>query len=492
MGMGDEIQSTYSTDHSAGRRALCGSAWQLAVQMSIVPVGISILLYLTRRLGPAIYGEYATVMAVVVWIEFALGSLLNRATIKLVADAAEPPEMAAAMVRLATVLGILGTALLWLLAGPIARVLGDTSLAPLFALASVDIALFVTGSAYVAAIAGLGRFGRRAIATSLRWPLRLILSVLFIEAGLGVPGALWAVIGASIGELLVCALCCPLSLWRKLRVPKHLFLAEAMPLFGAALSLRALDGGDLLMLRIFGASAEESGAYAAAMNLAMLPGMCAAAVGPVLLATMAQLRLARQDAQIGRLGSLVLQIGAWLLPTALAICVASPAIVSYGFGSAFEPAATLFQVLLWAGLARMAISIAGVMLAGGGRSSCAWWVSAPLVPLAMFGYVTLIPLAGTIGAAWATTAASLAGAALSVRALRRQLDARCSRRTIAAVGLCSAVIAAPAGFLPLDGLRAFVYVVGAAAVSLAALWLDSTRSTLAAVSMPSIASDAKS
>ena len=32
-------------------------------------------------------------------------------------------------------------------------------------------------------------------------------------------------------------------------VPHGVFFAEAMPLLGAALTLRALDGGDLLMLR---------------------------------------------------------------------------------------------------------------------------------------------------------------------------------------------------------------------------------------------------
>jgi O-antigen/teichoic acid export membrane protein len=475
---------------SPGRRALWGFASQLAVQISIVPIGAAILLYLTRRLGPSTYGEYATVMIVVVWIEFALGSLLNRAIVKIVSQASAPPDAAAAMVRLAAALGLCAAALLWLLASPIARLMADQSLAPLFALASIDVPLFVGGSAYVAAITGLGWFGRRAIVTSLRWPLRLTLSVLFIESGLGAKGALWAVIGASIGELVACALICPLPLWRRFQLPRHLLLGEALPLFGAALSLRVLDGGDLLMLRIFGGTAADSGAYAAAMNLAMLPGLFAVAVGPVLMATMAQLRLTNRTAEIGRLASLVLQIGAWLLPPAVAICLASSAIITYCLGSAFEPATRLFQVLLWAGLARMAISIAGLMLAGGGRSSWAWWASAPLVPLALLGYVALIPLAGPLGAAWATTVASVAGVGLSVRAICRHFNARCPRRTIAAVCVSTLAIATPAGIFSLDGLGAFAYVVGAAVFSLVALWLDSMRSTLAVSSAPSIAPDA--
>ncbi len=449
-------------DHSPRRRTLYGSASQLAVQLTILPIGVVVLAYLTRRLGPSTYGDYATVMTVLVWVEFALTSLLTRAIIKFVAHAQDALGTAAAMVRASAVLGACSTALVWMLSPWIALALGDQALRPLFALGSLDVALFVIGSAYVAAIAGLGRFGRRAAATSLRWPFRLGLAILLIESGFGVRGALWAVIGASLGEIVICVIACPLP-WRRMApTPRRPFLAEAAPLLGVAMTLRLLDGGDLLMLRWFGATPGEVGSYALAMNLAMLPGLGAAAVCPVLMASIVRLRAAGRERELRQLALSVVQLAAWLIPPTVALCLASHTIVPYCFGSSFEPAARLFQVLLWAGLARMAISVAGVMLAGAGPSSWAWRVSYPLLPLALVGYISLIPRYGALGAAWATALTSLLGVGLSALSLRRRLDARLPSRTGVAVGLSSAIIAGLAGIGAPGGLQALAYVAGEA------------------------------
>src|SRR5688572_1675715 len=138
----DMARLTGYIGEAAANRTARDSAMQLAVQIAIVPAGIAVLLYLTRRLGPAAYGEYATVMAVIVWIEFAITSLLSRATIKLVAEASRPLAEAAALVRLAAAIGGIGTVLVLLFAGPFSSLLGNARLVPLFQWASIDITLF--------------------------------------------------------------------------------------------------------------------------------------------------------------------------------------------------------------------------------------------------------------------------------------------------------------------------------------------------------------
>jgi PST family polysaccharide transporter len=475
---------------AAANRTARDSLLQLAVQVSIVPAGIAILLYLTRRLGPAAYGEYATVMAVIVWIEFVITSLLGRATIKLVAEASRPLAEAAALVRLAGAIGGIGTVFVLLFARQLSNLLGNAELTGLFQLASIDVVLFAAGSAYVAAIAGLGRFGRRAVAMSLRWPLRLALSILLIEMGLGVTGAIWGVIGASIGELVLCAACCPLPIWTVSILPHRLFFAEAMPLFGAAVALRTLDGGDLLMLRALGASSAEAGAYAAAMNLAMLPGMLAMAVGPVLISTIVRLRLANREDEITGLGARILNLSAWTVPPTMAVCLASPTIVSICFGSSFESAAKILQILAWAGLARMVISIASALLVGYGQSSSVWRVCAPVVPLAVLGYAILIPLAGALGAAWATAAASLVGVWFALRAVHRHLSVEWPAQTLVALSLCTAAIAVAGWVWPRGGVAAIAYVVGAATLSFVAMMLASPSTARSAATPSPIVPDA--
>ena len=445
-------------DAPHAQRAFWGATWLLLAQALMLPVGLAVLVYLTRRLGPAIYGQYATVMAVLVWVEFSISALLNRSAVKLVSQSAAPRRAAGSVLRLAVTAGVIGMISLWALAEPLARALGDLTLVGTVRLAAMDVPLFVAATAYLAVIAGLGQFGRRAIASSFRWPLRLGLAIFFIETGYGLQGAIWAVIGSSIAELAACAVLRPLPVWRGEGLSRRLLWAETLPLFGSVVALRVLDGADLLMLRAFGASAAGAGAYAAALNLTVIPGLFAAALFPVLLSTMVQLRSEQRPGEIVRIGSAVLRIGAWFVPLAAAVTLATPVLVQLFFGYAYDEAAPLLGILLWAGIARMTITVCAAMLAGAGRSSWAWWVVAPAVPVAILGYVTLIPRAGALGAAWATTLASALGVALSLVVLGRRLDITISRSTLVWVVLTTTVAVLMAKAWPLPGMWAFGHI----------------------------------
>ena len=127
-----------------------------------MPAGIAVLLYLTRRLGPVAYGEYATVMAVIVWIEFAITSLLSRATIKLVAEASGPLEEAAAMVRLAAALVLSAPCSCGCSLDRRPACWETPRYSPFFNWRRSTSPCSSQVHAYVAAITGLGRFGRRA------------------------------------------------------------------------------------------------------------------------------------------------------------------------------------------------------------------------------------------------------------------------------------------------------------------------------------------
>ena len=440
------------------QRALWGATWLLLAQASMVPIGIAVLVYLTRRLGPSQYGQYATVMAILVWVEFSIGALLNRAAVKLVAQSEVPQRAAVSVLRVAFSAGTLGMASLWAVAGPLARTLGDITLVAPLRLAAIDVPLFVMASAYLAVAAGLGRFGRRAIASSVRWPLRLGLAVLFIETGYGLSGAIWAVIGSSIAELLLCSVLCPLPVWAGAGLSRWRLWIETLPLFGSAVALRVFDGADLLMLRGFGATASQAGAYAAAMNLAVIPALSAGAVFPVLLSTMLQLRKERRPEENVRMGSAVLRIGAWLIPPAAAVTLAAPTLVLVIFGSAYATAAPLLSILLWAGIARMAIVVCAAMLAGAGRSSWTLWVVTPAVLAALIGYVTLIPRAGALGAAWSTAVASGLGVGLSLGLLGHRLNITISRVTLVWVGATTALAVLLGMVWPPLGGWAFGYI----------------------------------
>ncbi len=417
----------------SARRTAVGSAWLLLAQGLMLPAGLATLVYLSRTLGPPIYGQYATVMALLVWLEFGLSAILIRSSVKMISQSEDPRGTAAGLLRLAAVIGVVGAAALWLLAVPLAGLLGDAALAAPLRLAAIDLPLFVLAAIYQSAVTAMGHFGRRAMITAVRWPLRLGLAILFVELGYGLTGALWAVIGASLAELLVGFCIHPLRFWRARAITGRLHLAETLPLFASSLALRAMDGADLLLLRGFGADAADAGIYAVSMNLAVIPGLVSMAIYPTLMATLIRMHRAGREPAARRLCAAVLRAGVWLIPPTAAVTVAAPALVVLCFDVDYAAAGPLLQVLLWGGLARLIIAVGGAMLAGVGRSTWAWWAVAPAVPVAFVGYVLLIPRFGPMGAAWSTTIAGAVGVAVTLGFLYRRLGLTPPWSTLAAM-----------------------------------------------------------
>jgi len=417
----------------SARHTAVGSAWLLLAQGLMLPAGLATLIYLSRTLGPPIYGQYATVMALLVWLEFGLSAILTRASVKMISQSDDPRGTAAGLLRLAAMIGVGGATVLWLAAAPIAALLGDAALAAPLRLAAIDLPLFVLAAIYQSAVTAMGRFGRRALIAAVRWPLRLGLAILFVELGYGLTGALWAVIGASAAELLAGICIHPLRFWRARAIAGRLHLAETLPLFASSLALRAMDGADLLLLRGFGADAADAGIYAVSMNLAVIPGLMSMAIYPTLMATLIRMHRAGREPAARRLCAAVLRAGVWLIPPTAAVTVAAPALVVWCFDEAYAEAGPLLRVLLWGGLARLIIAVGGAMLAGAGRSAWAWWAVAPAVPVAFAGYVLLIPRFGPMGAAWSTTVAGAVGVAVTAGFVYQRLSLSPPWRTLAAM-----------------------------------------------------------
>jgi O-antigen/teichoic acid export membrane protein len=417
----------------SARRTAMGSAWLLLAQGLMLPAGLATLVYLSRTLGPSVYGQYATVMALLVWLEFGLSAILIRSSVKMISQSDDPRGTAAGLLRLAALIGAGGAAALWLTAAPLAGLLGDPALTAPLRLAAADLPLFVLAAIYQSAVTAMGRFGRRALITAFRWPLRLGLAVLFVEMGYGLSGALWAVIGASLAELLAGVCIHPLRIWRARAITGRLHLVETLPLFASSLALRAMDGADLLLLRGFGADAADAGIYAVSMNLAVIPGLMSMAIYPTLMSTLIRMHRAGREPAARRLCAAVMRAGVWLIPPTAAVTVAAPALVVWCFEEAYAEAGPLLRVLLWGGLARLIIAVGGAMLAGSGRSAWAWWAVAPAVPVALVGYLLLIPRFGPMGAAWSTTLAGAVGVAVTIGFLSQRLGLAPPWRTLAAM-----------------------------------------------------------
>jgi O-antigen/teichoic acid export membrane protein len=147
------------------------------------------------------------------------------------------------------------------------------------------------------------------------------------------------------------------------------------------------------------------------------------AVPPVLLSTLARaLRVGRRD--LGR-AIVRLSMGAALLlvPFAGVIAGAGTDVAALMLGGEFAGAGPLLPVLLAAALVRVPTSFAIVMVVAAGRIRWTYVTTLLLLPVAIVGYVSVVPAYGATGAAAVTLAVSILGSAVMALAVYRAWDA---------------------------------------------------------------------
>ena len=121
------------------RRLVGGSIQVLLAEALSFPSGILVAAYLTRRLGPSGYGLFALAASLVATIEWFIGSMLSRATIKLTAEADEWRGVAVSILRRHLLIGFGLGAATWAAAGQIGRGSIRPSSPPLVRLAAIQI-----------------------------------------------------------------------------------------------------------------------------------------------------------------------------------------------------------------------------------------------------------------------------------------------------------------------------------------------------------------
>lgn len=262
------------------------------------------------------------------------------------------------------------------------------------------------------------------------------------------------------------------------RLAKDLFV-QAAPLGVAsmvALVYGRVDG--ILLARLAGY--EAVGLYSAAykfLNLALtLPYVVTAAVFPV-MARVEEDRATVQTVFQRAFDYLILTA----LPLGVAGAVLGPSVVRAVYGPGFEGAAAPLQVLLWATGFMFAARTCRQLLVAGGQQTAhlALLVGGAIANVAL--NLWWIPVAGIVGAAWATLCAEVAVLAASYGIVRRRLGLSlqwrfAARAAVAAAGMALATGASvPLGAWPSATMGAGAYL---ALTAVLGLWPRKTRAVL--------------
>lgn len=425
------------------RHTLDGAVRSLLADALFVPTGLLAAAFLTRQLGPEGYGQLTLAIAITTWAEWLILSAFARATIKFVGEAPDWRPVGSTALRLHVMAGGASGLLLCILAGPIAAFLSEPALVMYLRLFGLGIPAVALAAVHREILVGRGQFSQSALATSGRWISRLVLTVVLVELGLSVSGAILGVIGASVVEVAVARLYVRPTWLNGAAFPAGRLWQYAVPLFLFALSVRVFGSVDLLLLKALGGTAAQAGIYGGAQNLAMLPNFAAVAMSPLLLSTLSRALRDHGGGAARKVGGMAMRAVIGLLPITCIIVGAAPEIVAFLFGPQFSPAAPLLSVLIFGVVARATFTVSTTILIAAGKPRWTAGLTAPLVPLAIAGHLLAIPRFGPLGASLVTTVLSTAEALAGFIAVYRLWRLLPPRATILrSVALCAPAYAA--------------------------------------------------
>jgi O-antigen/teichoic acid export membrane protein len=411
-------------------RLINGSALIFAADLLMVPAGLLTVALLTRWLGPEGYGIFALSASLVAAVEWTLASILSRPTIHGVGQATDWRPVARTLIRWHLTLATAVVVVLWTTARPLAGLLGESSLDIYLLLFACDLPFFLLGQAYRNILIGRRQFAGRALAGASRWLSRLALTVIAVWWGLSISTAILAGIGASIIELAIgrWALGPVGSVGAADTAPlKRL----AIPLVVSAAGMAVLGKMDLFLIKILGMTIGEAGLYAAAQNLAVLPGIFGQAVSAVVLSELTRTRLTGHGMLFDRTAEQSLHACLCLVPIAGLVAGAAPGIAVLCFDSAFEPAGPFVSLLIVGAVAQVFIGIFMAILTAGGHMRWTMGIACPLVVIALGGHLWTILVWGALGAAWTTGMVFITGASAGYMAVRHLFAIRLNPNSFA-------------------------------------------------------------
>lgn len=406
-----------------------GSAVIFAADLLMVPAGLLTVALLTRWLGPEGYGIFALSASLVAAVEWTLASILSRPTIHGVGHTPDWRPVARTLLRWHLTLAGVVLAILWVTAHPLAGLLAEPALGAYLLLFACDLPFFLLGQAYRNILTGRGQFTARAIAGASRWIARLALTAVAVGLGLSIPAAILASIGASFVEMLI-------GRWALGpvgsvgTVDTAQLKRLAVPLVVSAAGMAVLGKMDLFLIKVLGQPIEQAGLYAAAQNLAILPGIFGQAVSAVVLSELTRRKLEGQASMFDRTAEQSLHACLCLAPIAGLVAGAAPEIAVLCFGSAFKGAGPFVSFLMVGAVAQVFIGMLMAILTAGGYVRWTMAITSPLVVIALGGHLWMIPAWGPLGAAWITSAVLLMGASLGYVAVRRLFAIRLSLKSL--------------------------------------------------------------
>lgn len=399
-----------------------GTVQLIAARGIFIASGYVITVILARKLGPNGYGTYGLVMSLLLWLEVLSGFGIPRAAAKLIPEAREPIPVAEATLSTLLAIGVGLLILCWIAAPYVAGFLELEGGTTFLRLAVLDLPFNGLYIGYQGALTGYRQFGLIS-STFVVYSLSKVTGILALFwIGFSIEAALIVNVLATVGALVY------LHFKRRLRLtlPDARLLRSmagiAAPLAVFVVTMQFVISAHLWVLkRMTTGSAEILGYYVAALNVAQLPAIVPAALGGVVLSSIAG-ALAGNDFALAQ--RYVASAGRFVVVVLAPVCVlgalhAAP-LMSLLYSSTYEAGGIYMSVLLVGyGLFALLDTLLHALI-GADRHHLASATLLAMVPLALFSSIGFIPLWGARGAALSLLATLGAGTAFAVMSIYRR------------------------------------------------------------------------
>jgi stage V sporulation protein B len=427
-----------------GRRAAHGTIALVLSRGCYFFLGYLVVVVLARSFGPAAYGAYGVIMALLVWLEQAARMAVPAAATKLLAESGghgEPVQRSALALNL--ILHMLFFAVLWCAAPWLASWFGIDDGAFLIRLAAIDLPLYGIYTALQAIHQGHHRFLRIGVA-EIGYALTKLLGVLVIVY-LGISLAKAFVVNALTTLVGIAFLLPRTRFWS---TENWLVFVRPIALIAAPMGLHALallltSSLDLWILQIMLAGTQEAtvGLYLAALNIARVPGFALSAVAAVLLPSVSQAYSLNDRALVERYINQALRFFLMTyLPVLVVLAGLKEEVMLLVYGSEFGGGGTLLPILVIAhGFWALHAILSSVLIALGRAGEIALVSAAAIVPASVI-FTGSIYLHGAVGAAVVSALVPASLCAIFGLLLGAQIGPFVAWRSTGRIGLASLVM----------------------------------------------------
>ena len=380
-----------------------GAALVTAASALFVVSGYAVNVWLGRLLGPADYGRFGVVLALITIINVFQNASVPQAVARYTAS---HPHGAASLLRRGLLLQLgIGVALAVALAAAaslIAAALGDDALIAALRAAALIVPPFGVYALFVAYHNGRRDYTRQAgsqaayavgkavAVIALAYPLRLIGAIVGYAMA-AVIGAVAAAVRPVGGEPAV-------GIWPLLRL--------AAPLSVYALASVAQISVDILFVKALGVSDADAGLYAAAQNIARIPYFLMSGLAVLVLPALAGMMRESAQARAGAARQAIRIAVLAAVPIAAIVAGSSTGALDLLYGSTYATGSAVLSILA-VGMAALAIaSVAAGALSGVGHPGWSATIAVLGFGVAVVGCAVLVSALGPEGGAIATSAST--------------------------------------------------------------------------------------